>query len=277
MKEKSIKVNGVNMRWLEKGKGPVIILIHGIPTTPELWRNVMPALTNKRRIAWEMIGYGASVEEGRSRDISIGAQAGYLASWLEAMNMKKVVLAGHDLGGGVAQIIAALRPEIVQGLVLINSISYDSWPIPRVKALRALGPLSARLPNAALRIAMQALLYEGHATKERAEDSLNHYWKHYEHLNAAEALRRQIQHLDVKDTLAVTDKLREVNIPARIVWGESDHFQTIDYAERLAKDLNAPLDRIEGGKHFVPVDYPRHVVYAIEEVMKDPAFTENKP
>ncbi|MEX0687004.1 MAG: alpha/beta hydrolase [Balneolales bacterium] len=116
------------------------------------------------------------------------------------------------------------------------------------------------------------ILYEGHVTKERAEESLNHYWKHYEHINAAEAMKRQMQYLDVKDTMAIAHKLPQIKVPARVVWGASDHFQKMSYVERLAKDLNAPIDRIEDGKHYVPVDYPKHVIHAIEEVMEDQRF-----
>lgn len=272
MNEKSIKVNGVNMRWLEKGTGPTVVFIHGIPTTPDLWRHVIPEITNKRRIAWEMVGYGASVEEGRNRNISVGNQAAWLASWLEALKLDKVTLVGHDLGGGVAQIIAALMPEKVQGLVLVNSISYDSWPIPRVKAVRALGTVAERLPNTAIRIIMQAFMQEGHVNKQNAEESLEKYWKHYEHLNAAEAFMRQMRFLDVKDTLAISGKLPDIKIPTRIVWGAADNFQPVKYGNRLAHDLRAPIDRIEGGKHFVPVDFPKHVARAVEEVLKEQVF-----
>ncbi|MFG6504760.1 MULTISPECIES: alpha/beta hydrolase [Sulfitobacter] len=60
----------------------------------------------------------------------------------------------------------------------------------------------------------------------------------------------------MEDTKAIADKLPTLNIPARIVWGAADDFQKIEYGERLAKDLNAPLRRIEGGKHFTPEDHP---------------------
>ncbi|MEX0773871.1 MAG: alpha/beta hydrolase [Balneolales bacterium] len=274
MNEKSVKVNGVNMRWLEKGNGEPVVFIHGLPTSPDLWRYVVPELTNKKRIAWEMIGYGSSIEEGRHRDISVGHQAAYLASWLDAMDYQKVTLVGHDLGGGVAQIIATLRPNIVQGLVLVNSICYDSWPIPRVKALRALGPVAERFPNTAVRLAMKTFLQEGHVDNERAEESMNYFWRHYEHINAAEAIIRQLRYLDVKDTMAISHMLPDIKVPSRVVWGASDHFQTIDYGNRLARDLNAPIDRIEGGKHFVPIDYPKHVAKAVEEVLKEQVFAK---
>ncbi|MEX0780451.1 MAG: alpha/beta hydrolase [Balneolales bacterium] len=275
MIEKNVKVNGVSMRWMEVGNGEPVVFIHGIPTSPDLWRKVVPELTNKRRIAWEMIGYGSSIEEGRHRDLSVGHQAAYLASWLDAMNLQNVTLVGHDLGGGVAQIIAALRPNIVKGLVLVNSICYDSWPIPRVKALRALGPVAERLPNNAVRLVMQTFLQEGHASKKNAEESMNYYWRHYEQVNAAEAFLRQIKSLDVKDTLAIAHMLPDLDVPTRVVWGAADKFQTIDYGERLAKDLKAPIFRIDGGKHFVPVDYPKHVAKAVEEVLKEQVFSKN--
>jgi pimeloyl-ACP methyl ester carboxylesterase len=47
--------------------------------------------------------------------------------------MGRAVLVGHDLGGGVAQIAAVRAPGRCAGLVLANSIGYDSWPIPSVR------------------------------------------------------------------------------------------------------------------------------------------------
>jgi pimeloyl-ACP methyl ester carboxylesterase len=67
---------------------------------------------------------------------------------------------------------------------------------------------------------------------------------------------RQVQALDVHDTLAVADRLPDLDLPARIVWGEADQFQKLEYGERLARDLRAPLRRIPGGKHFTPEDHP---------------------
>lgn len=45
-------------------------------------------------------------------------------------------------------------------------------------------------------------------------------------------------------------------LPARVVWGAADQFQKLHYGERLARDLDAPLRRIDGGKHFTPEDHP---------------------
>ncbi len=128
--ERTSVVEGVRMRWLEHGQGYPVVLVHGIPTSPELWRKVMPRLRGARALAWEMVGYGRSIPEGRGRNISVAKQADYLAAWLRQLGIGRAVLVGHDLGGGVAQIAAARYPGLCTGLLLTNAIGYDSWPIP---------------------------------------------------------------------------------------------------------------------------------------------------
>jgi pimeloyl-ACP methyl ester carboxylesterase len=59
-----------------------------------------------RCLAFEMVGYGESIPAGRDRDISVARQADYLLAWLNHLDIEQAVLAGHDLGGGVAQIAA---------------------------------------------------------------------------------------------------------------------------------------------------------------------------
>ncbi len=100
------------MSWIEQGEGIPVVLVQGTPTSPELWRKVVPLLRGVRVFAWEMVGYGQSIAEGRSRDISVGQQANYLASWMQHLGIKKAILAGHDLGGGVVQIAAVRQPKL---------------------------------------------------------------------------------------------------------------------------------------------------------------------
>lgn len=114
------------MSWIEQGDGTPVVLLHGIPTSPELWRKVIPRLSGVRGLAWEMVGYGRSIPEGIGRDISVARQADYLAAWMRQLGFGKAVIVGHDLGGGVAEILAVRHPELCEGLFLTNAICYDS-------------------------------------------------------------------------------------------------------------------------------------------------------
>jgi len=74
--ERTATVDGTPIRWLEQdGDGIPVVLVHGIPTSPALWRHVVPRLSGLRVLAFEMTGYGDSIPAGKERDISVAAQA----------------------------------------------------------------------------------------------------------------------------------------------------------------------------------------------------------
>ena len=112
-------------------------------------------------------------------------------------------MVGHDLGGGVAQILAVRHPELVDGLVLTNAIAYDSWPISGVKAMRAMGPLVERLPVEVFRYILRAFLQGGHDDGSRAQESFDEHWPYYEAGGGGAAFVRQARSLNQQDTVAV--------------------------------------------------------------------------
>ncbi|HEV2819117.1 MAG TPA: alpha/beta hydrolase, partial [Solirubrobacteraceae bacterium] len=183
-------------------------------------------------------------------------------------------LVGHDLGGGVAQIAAVRAPERCAALVLTNSIAYDSWPIPEVKAMRSAGPLVERLPGRLLRGQLAVLTHMGHDDSDRARESLRVHWTGYDHAQGGTVLVRQMRSLDCRDTEAVASALPGLDVPAALVWGVADRFQKLDpYGRRLAADLGASVDEVQGGKHFIPEDHPERVAAAIRLVLDGPAAT----
>lgn len=259
------------MRWLESGEGFPVVFVHGIPTGPALWRGVVPRVQGARCLAFGMVGYADSIPAGEGRDISVARQADYLLGWLEALDIDRAVLVGHDLGGGVAQIAAVRAPERCAGLVLTNAIGYDSWPIPSVKALRATAPGLRRLPAATVYAVMATLFLRGHDQLSVARESLAVHWPPYARHDGAAALARQVIALDVEDTLAVADQLSDLDVPTHLVWGEADQFQPVRYGERFAADLDGELHRIPGGKHFVPEDHPEEVARAVDRAVAQAA------
>lgn len=268
MQSHTANVDGIEMRWEETGSGDPLILLHGIPTSPALWRDVAPLIEGRRVIAWEMPGYGASIPEGRDRDISVARQAEYLVAWMRSQGIERAILAAHDLGGGVAQIAAVRHPQMVSGLLLTNAISYDSWPVPLISAVAKTGSIAQYAPDGSFRQLLKLMFSKGHETDEAAEAAFDAHAPHYDRHGDAEAFVRQAQSLNVEDTKAIADQLPSLGIPARIVWGTGDEFQKIEYGERLAADLGAPLRRIEGGLHFTPEDHPQIIAEEINTLIR---------
>ncbi|KAF0677028.1 alpha/beta fold hydrolase [Profundibacterium mesophilum] len=268
MQSHNANVDGIEMRWEESGSGDPLVLLHGIPTCPALWRDVAPLIKGRRVLAWEMPGYGASIPAGEDRDISIAKQADYLAAWMDSQGIEKAVVAAHDLGGGVAQNLAVRHPRLISGLLLTNAIGYDSWPIPMISAIAKTGSIARHAPDGSFRKFLKMMMEKGHETEAAAEAAYDAHAPHYDAHGDAEAFVRQARSLDVNDTTSIQDKLPSLNIPARIVWGTGDEFQTIDYGERFAKDLRAPLRRIEGGLHFTPEDHPQIIADEINALIE---------
>lgn len=262
-------VNDITMHWHELGEGMPLVLIHGIPTSPALWRYVMPLIPQARCMAFEMVGYGDSIAQGKDRDISVRHQADYVASWLKKLNIKQAVFAGHDLGGGVVQNIAVRYPELCKGIFLTNAICYDSWPIPSVKAMDTLSPLVRKLPDIMGKQILRTLMMRGHDDSNKADEALEVHWRPYAHSEGAKALTRQIHSLNVEDTLFLEEELPKIDVPARLAWGAADPFQKVEYGERLARDLGAPMRWIEGGKHFTPEDHPTIIAEEINQLLDD--------
>lgn len=177
------------------------------------------------------------------------------------------MLVGHDLGGGVAPIAAAQRPDAFGGLVLTNAVCYDSWPLPSVAAMQRAAPLLRYLPQLAIYPTFVQLSHRGHDNRARALESIGVHWAPYVTHGAAAALTRQVSALRVEDTLAISDRLPSLVLPARVVWGEADRFQKVSYGRRLAADLGAPLYTIPSGKQFTPEDHPDRIAAAINDVL----------
>ena len=270
MQVQNATVDGTPLRWLEQsGSGVPVVLVHGLPTSPALWRHVTPHLPGRRLLAFEMTGYGESIPAGKGRDLSLSAQADRLLAWLQHLDVPRAVLAGHDLGGGVVHIAAVRRPEACAGLLVCDGVGYDAFPIPSVKAVQTMWPVVSRLPAAALAPGLAGAMARGHDDLAVARESFGVHFRPYAEHGGGAALARQTRPLDVRDTLSVQDALPTLDVPARIVWGARDPFLPVRVGERFARDLRAPLRRIEGGRHFTPEDSPEIVAQEVEALLSD--------
>src|SRR5262249_56436159 len=104
--------------YREQGTGPVALFVHGVLLNGHLWRHQLADLSDIRRcIAVDLLAHG-DTEIAQDQDVSVTANAKMLKEFLDALNINKVDLVGNDSGGGIAQIFAALYPELVRTLTL---------------------------------------------------------------------------------------------------------------------------------------------------------------
>jgi len=265
-----VDVGGCRLNvWSAGDSGPPVLLVHGIPTNHRLWADVVPALTAQARVfAVDMLGYGDSPNPHGHR-VDLAAQAALLVDLLDVLGLERAVVVGHDLGGGVAQIVATTSSSRVAGLGIVDGVCYDGWPVPLVRTMKAAWPLIARLPPPALGAALRPALRTLFAHQERAGAFIDHFVDPWTRPGAPRQLAAHLRSLDSVFTQTVAPFLPRLDVPAEVVWGRRDHQMQPAYGERLAGDIpGARLTVVDDASHFVPADRPDVVSDAVLRLVR---------
>lgn len=268
---RKVPVAGRSLHLREWGDpaAEAVLLVHGIPTNGQLWREVAPRLSARARVlAPDLLGYGES-DPPAGAAVDLVAHAAYLVELLDVLGVPSASVVGHDIGGGVAQILAVRHPERVSRLGLVNSVCYDSWPIPEMKALKATAPLVERMPAGLATGGIKLWLRRGFVHADRADLFLDLFLAPFSTPEGLDVFVDHARALDSKHTEEIAPMLRDLRIPAAVVWGVQDPFLEVRWAERIAADIpTAELTRIEDASHFAPADAPEAVADALERLLE---------
>jgi haloalkane dehalogenase len=118
-----VDVLGAKMAYVEAGEpdptAPVALFLHGNPTSSYLWRNIIPHVAPKLRcVAPDLIGFGDSDKPAISYRVEDHAR--YLQAFIEALDLRDLVLVLHDWGSALGLDWARRHPERVRGLALME-------------------------------------------------------------------------------------------------------------------------------------------------------------
>lgn len=124
---RQVRSGVLDVGYYEAGphEGPPVLLLHGFPYSIESFSEVAPMLAAQG--CWVIVphlrGHGATrfLDRGTPRSGQQGALGADLIALMDALKIKRAVLAGYDWGGRAACVAAALWPERCTGLVSVNS------------------------------------------------------------------------------------------------------------------------------------------------------------
>lgn len=123
-----ITVDGVQLHYLERGQGPVLVLLHGNGVDASDWEHcglLDAAAEHYRVIAFDRPGFGYS-ERPRTTVWTPDRQARLLHHALQALKVNSAIVAGHSWGTLVALAMGLQAPDLVRGLVLVSGYYYPS-------------------------------------------------------------------------------------------------------------------------------------------------------
>jgi haloacetate dehalogenase len=121
VKHHTVHANGIRQHFLEAGSGPPVVLLHGFPETSFAWRFQIPELAKAFRvIAPDLRGYGETDKPPGGYDKR--NMANDLVSLLNALELEKIALIGHDRGARVATRFAKDHPALLDRLVVMDNV-----------------------------------------------------------------------------------------------------------------------------------------------------------
>lgn len=274
----TVVLHGDQLKYVDQGKGPVVVLIHGLLGAHTNWEPQIETLSRRYRvIAPDLFGHGAS--DKPAGDYSLSAHAATVRDLLEALDIPSATLVGHSLGGGVAMQAMYLFPDRVERLCLVASGGLGPEVSPLLRAATLPGselvlPVLASktltdVTDKALELFNKIGLFKLGASASEARKSL---------ATVSDAATRQAFLATARSvinyqgqTVAATPHFAKFqNLQALLVWGAEDAIIPNAHTENARAEL--PLGRVEifpRAGHFPHLDYPDRFDRVFAEFMTD--------
>lgn len=113
---------GVKIHYVTRGRGPLVVLLHGFPDFWYGWREQIPLLARNHLVAaLDLRGYNLSDHPEGVDQYGMGYLINDVAAVIHDLGYQHATIVGHDWGGGIAWVFAALYPQMTDGLVVLQT------------------------------------------------------------------------------------------------------------------------------------------------------------
>jgi len=252
--------DGTTISYDVRGDGnTALVFVHGWCSNRTFWREQFDAMANEHRVvAIDLPGHGNS---GRAREKwSLSTFASDLTTVIQALDLKRVVLIGHSMGGHVSLEAARLLPERVIGVVGVDTfgdVEDEEQPEMMERVIAAFkadfeGTMRAFMPR----------LFSPNAAPELVQ------WVADNSVNAdsvmALTIMRDLSDVDEKQLLS------SVGVPVRCVYAApSDSSESRSFVETNGKYADFDAVFVEGVGHFLHLEDPQSVNHHLKIFLKE--------
>ena len=263
---------GVRSFVREAGDGPVVVCVHGVPSSSFLYRKLLAQLADQglRGVAFDFPGLGLA-DRPANFDYSWSGLARWMGEALDALELDRVHLVVHDIGGPIGCEWAINNPERTLSITVLNTLLDPAtfrrpWTMAPF-AVPGIGELWLGATPAALFAALFRLQGLGdRAAMSRAE--IYAYQALLKRLDGGRAFLRIMRSFELTEAKRafLWNGLAERRYPARIVWGEHDPV--------LGREQLAIAQRVLGiddavllpAKHFLQEDQAPTIANVVGDV-----------
>jgi pimeloyl-ACP methyl ester carboxylesterase len=237
--EATVNASQPTFRWIERGQGEPVVLLHGLMGTMDHWESTLEALAPMGRILAPEVPI---LDAGRA-EASIEGLTHHLGDFLDALDLPPAVIGGNSLGGHLALELALRYPARVSGLVLTGSSGLFERSFTRGVP---------HVPTAAfVREKMEEIFYDTSLVTPSWVESVRRV------LTTRACARRVLHVARSAKHSNLEARLSEIRVPTLLAWGKDDRITSPEVAERFRALLpNAQLELIANCGHAPMLEQP---------------------
>ena len=276
MERQELIIHGRSVKYRLGGKGPLVLLIHGMAGSATTWKQVMPALSERFTVlAPDLLGHGAS--DKSQGDYSLGAFASMLRDLMVALGYKRATVVGQSYGGGIAMQFAYQYPERCERMVLVDAGGLGPEVNPLLRLLTLPGSEAALLLACAPPVRSIVESIGRLALRKKLENApvVAELWRSYSSLGEVETRRAFLRTLRAVidprgQAVSAISKLHlAAQMPTLIIWGEEDRIIPVEHAYAAHEAIPGSwLEIIDGVGHYPHCEAPVRFVASLTEFIE---------
>ena len=275
---RTVAADGVNIFYREAGApdAPLLLLLHGFPSSSHMYRDLIPLLATKYRvIAPDLPGFGfTTVPAERNYSYTFDNLAATMEAFVQALDLKKYALYVFDYGAPVGLRLAAAHPERVTALVSQNGNAYleglgDPWT--GIKQYWAAPDEHREAMRESLSLEGTKWQYTHGVANPDAVAPEAYYLDALLMQRPGNADIQLALFLDYRNNLPkyplFQQFFRDTQLPTLVIWGKNDPFFIPPGAEAYRRDNpNAVVKLLDTG-HFALETHVREIAAEIHKLL----------
>ena len=262
------EIDGISYAYVDEGDGPLIVFGHGLLASREMFRAQIDALSDRYRcVSVDWPGHGESGwRDSKWTFWELGEHAATLVR--EHLGAEQAVFVGLSQGGFAFMRLAVTHPEMVRGLVLLDTTSEPENP-EVVDGYRQLAEMlrGGDEETRAQAAGAAAMVLYGPTWREAEPEKLQH------EIEIGLAHPREGLHIACQSVFDraddMTERLGEITAPTLVICGEEDAATPPHQSQALAQAITgAELVMIPAAGHHTAIENPPPVTAAIERFLE---------
>lgn len=266
LESRIVRVGRLDVRYVRKGRGPTLILVHGLASSIYSWSDVIGPLSEKFDvIALDLPGFGAS---SQPPDLGFEDLPAAVIGLMDALGTARAHFAGNSMGGAVSLLMATRTPERVDRLVILDSAGLKMKPEERPFVVRLLsssgaGAIAERLPiRRRLTTATLHHLFfdQTRVSEERIDEAVAPLLRPGALASARSLLASRLDERVLPD-------LRLIQAKTLVIWGRYDPWLPVIQADGFVAEIRGSRKIVLETGHMPQEEKPAEVARLIGDFL----------